>query len=76
MKIEMKTPEQWSKTMRQRGEVTKPAGTILIVRQIQEDALRYAANLCVDHAETGNRGGWTESVSRECADIINAKVKE
>ncbi len=69
----MKTPEQWLEIIRARGATTQPAGTLRLVRQIQDDALEYAVGLCIQHAHTGNPQGWTDTVSQECARIINSK---
>ena len=38
----MKTPDQWLEIIRQRGATTQPAGSLQLIQQVQDDALRTA----------------------------------
>lgn len=70
---DMKTPEEWMEIVLKRGDQTQPAGTLRFILQVQADALKCAADLCEKHAASARPEGWTDSVARECASIINLK---
>ncbi len=70
MKSKMKTAEQWLEALQ---DVSTERDHKQWVEAIQNDALEYAAGLCIQHAHTGNPEGWTDSVSRDCANLINSK---
>lgn len=70
----MKSPGEWHDIATKRGATTQPAGSLRLYRQIQEDALKHAAALCVQNALTGNPEGWTDTVSRDCAKRIEQEI--
>lgn len=70
----MKSPAEWHAIAKKTEPTTQPAGTLNFYRQIQEDALKHAAALCVQNALTGNPEGWTDTVSRDCARRIEQEI--
>ncbi len=69
----MKSPQHWFEASKRRGATTQPAGSLRLYRQIQEDALLHAAEICLQNAATGNPEGWTDTVSKDCAKLIMAE---
>lgn len=64
----MKTAKQWAARVQNSKEPWEK-----LVWEIQSDALQYATAICIRHAESGNSEGWTDTVSRECAKLIDEK---
>lgn len=64
----MKTAKQWAARVQNSKEPWEN-----LVWEIQSDAMQYAAAICISHAQTGNPEGWTDTVSRECANLIDEK---
>ena len=64
----MKNAKQWAARVQNSKEPWEK-----LVWEIQSDAMQYAAAICINHSQTGNPEGWTDTVSRECANLIDEK---